>query len=45
MDNAEQRDDLTVSVTPDAEAIDIEVFLRGDAHVLIKLRRTASSAR
>lgn len=43
--NAEQRDDLTVSVTPDPEAIDIEVFLRGDAHVLIKLRRTASSAR
>ncbi len=43
--HAEHRDDLTVSVTPDPEAIDIEVLLRGDAHVLIKLRRTASAAR
>lgn len=43
--NAEHRVDLTVSVTPDPETIIIEVLLRGDAHILIKLRRTASAAR
>ncbi|MGI9293953.1 MAG: hypothetical protein ACR2PS_08210 [Pseudomonadales bacterium] len=43
--NAEQRDDLTVRVTPGREVTDIDVFLRGDAHVQIKLRRAVSSAR
>ncbi len=41
--NAEQRDDLTVRVTPGREATDIEVFLHGDAHIQIKLRQAAKT--
>lgn len=43
--NAEQRDDLTVRVTPGREETDIDVFLHGDEHVQIKLQRAATGAR
>ncbi|MGI9285294.1 MAG: hypothetical protein ACR2P1_07890 [Pseudomonadales bacterium] len=43
--NAEQRDNLTVCVTPGREVTDIDVFLRGNTHVRIKLRRATNSTR